>query len=70
MAAYLIGHITIKDPVKWEKYVQGVQVSLAPFWGENHFPVIVHNIGSGPAIEDMLFAYQITGHYRYYGKKD
>ena len=38
MAAYLIGHITIKDPVKWEKYVQGVQVSLAPFWGENHFP--------------------------------
>jgi len=31
MAAYLIGHITIKDPVKWEKYVEGVQVSLAPF---------------------------------------
>jgi uncharacterized protein (DUF1330 family) len=31
MAAYLIGHITIKDPVKWEKYVKGVQVSLAPF---------------------------------------
>ncbi len=31
MVAYLIGHITIKDPVKWEKYVKGVQVSLAPF---------------------------------------
>ena len=31
MAAYLIGHITIKDPVKWEKYVQGVQESLAPY---------------------------------------
>jgi uncharacterized protein (DUF1330 family) len=31
MAAYLIGHITIKDPVKWEKYVNGVQESLAPF---------------------------------------
>ncbi len=31
MAAYLIGHITIKDPVKWEKYVKGVQISLAPF---------------------------------------
>ena len=31
MAAYLIGHIKIKDPVKWEKYVEGVGVSLRPF---------------------------------------
>jgi uncharacterized protein YijF (DUF1287 family) len=31
-------------------------------------PLIVHNIGSGPVIEDILFDYQITGHYRYYGK--
>lgn len=28
-------------------------------------PLIVHNIGSGPALEDRLFAYKITGHYRY-----
>jgi uncharacterized protein YijF (DUF1287 family) len=28
-------------------------------------PMIVHNIGSGPEIEDMLFNYKITGHYRY-----
>ncbi|MEJ2612296.1 MAG: DUF1287 domain-containing protein [Candidatus Thiodiazotropha sp.] len=28
-------------------------------------PLIVHNIGSGPVLEDMLFAYKITGHYRY-----
>jgi uncharacterized protein YijF (DUF1287 family) len=33
-------------------------------------PLIVHNIGSGPVIGDMLFDYQITGHYRYYGKED
>lgn len=31
MAAYLIGHMTIKDPIKWEKYVEGVRVSLEPF---------------------------------------
>lgn len=31
MAAYLIGHITIKDPIKWEKYLEGVKVSLDPF---------------------------------------
>jgi uncharacterized protein YijF (DUF1287 family) len=28
-------------------------------------PMIVHNIGRGPEVEDMLFAYPITGHYRY-----
>ncbi len=30
-------------------------------------PLMVHNIGRGPEIEDMLFAYRITGHYRYAG---
>jgi uncharacterized protein YijF (DUF1287 family) len=31
----------------------------------NGTPLIVHNIGQGPKVEDMLFAYPITGHYRY-----
>ncbi|MCP4393017.1 MAG: DUF1287 domain-containing protein [Alphaproteobacteria bacterium] len=26
---------------------------------------VVHNIGLGPELEDMLFSYPITGHYRY-----
>lgn len=30
-------------------------------------PLVVHNIGRGPRVEDMLFDYPITGHYRYYG---
>ena len=30
-------------------------------------PLIVHNIGSGPVVEDILFEFDITGHYRYYG---
>jgi uncharacterized protein len=29
-------------------------------------PMIVHNIGRGPQLEDMLFDYKITGHYRYF----
>ena len=33
----------------------------------NSKPLIVHNIGSGVVAEDILFDYQITGHYRYYG---
>jgi uncharacterized protein YijF (DUF1287 family) len=31
-------------------------------------PLIVHNIGNGPEIEDMLLAFPITGHYRYRGE--
>ncbi len=31
MAAYLIGHILVKDEALWQKYVSGVQASLAPF---------------------------------------
>jgi uncharacterized protein YijF (DUF1287 family) len=29
--------------------------------------MILHNIGQGPKIEDVLFKWKITGHYRYFG---
>ncbi|KXO12963.1 putative periplasmic protein [Moritella sp. JT01] len=32
-------------------------------------PLVVHNIGGGPVLEDMLFNYKITGHYRYEPKR-
>jgi uncharacterized protein YijF (DUF1287 family) len=28
-------------------------------------PPIDHNIGRGPELEDMLFKFAVTGHYRY-----
>ncbi len=28
-------------------------------------PLMVHNIGAGPQLEDMLFDFPVTGHYRY-----
>ncbi|MGI9303320.1 MAG: DUF1287 domain-containing protein [Gammaproteobacteria bacterium] len=28
-------------------------------------PFVVHNIGAGPKHEDILFKYEITGHFRY-----
>jgi uncharacterized protein YijF (DUF1287 family) len=31
--------------------------------------MIVHNIGEGPKLEDVLFDWKITGHYRYFGPK-
>ena len=29
--------------------------------------MIIHNVGEGPKMEDVLFAWKITGHYRYFG---
>jgi uncharacterized protein YijF (DUF1287 family) len=32
-------------------------------------PLVIHNIGAGTRLEDTLFAFPITGHYRYTGKR-
>ena len=29
--------------------------------------LVVHNIGQGPKMEDVLFHWKVTGHYRYFG---
>lgn len=34
MAAYVIGHIAIKDPLKWEAYRSQVPATLAPWNAE------------------------------------
>jgi uncharacterized protein YijF (DUF1287 family) len=34
---------------------------------ESGRPLLVHNIGQGPKMEDVLFSWKITGHYRYFG---
>ena len=39
-------------------------VSDVPVRGTDRY-LLVHNIGSGAQIEDVLFAYEVTGHYRY-----
>jgi uncharacterized protein YijF (DUF1287 family) len=31
-------------------------------------PLVVHNIGNGPQLEDVLFEFPVTGHYRYRGE--
>jgi uncharacterized protein YijF (DUF1287 family) len=32
-------------------------------------PLVVHNVGWGPRLDDVLFAYPLTGHYRYRGRE-
>lgn len=43
----------------------GIVVDRTTTDGSRH--LIVHNVGQGPKLEDVLFAYEITGHYRYSG---
>jgi uncharacterized protein YijF (DUF1287 family) len=43
----------------------GIVVDPSGRAGGRH--MVVHNIGQGPRMEDVLFAWKITGHYRYFG---
>ncbi len=43
----------------------GIVVDKRSVDGERY--LLVHNISAGPKLEDVLFSYRITGHYRYYG---
>jgi len=40
---------------------------VVPAPGDEPRPWVVHNIGAGPQLEDVLFTYPLTGHYRYSG---
>ena len=42
-----------------------IGIAVARRSSDGRRPLIVHNIGAGPAIEDMLFKFPLTGHYRY-----
>lgn len=46
----------------------GVVVAV-PSDSDEHRLQIVHNIGAGPKMEDVLFNWKITGHYRFAGPK-
>ncbi len=43
----------------------GIVVNRKSAQGDRY--LVVHNIGEGPRMEDVLFRWKITGHYRYFG---
>lgn len=43
----------------------GIVVDQKSRWSGRY--MIVHNIGEGPKMEDVLLNWKITGHYRYFG---
>ena len=46
----------------------GIVVNV-PSTADSSRYLIMHNIGAGPQIEDVLFGWKITGHYRYLGRQ-
>jgi len=58
--------------VAWEMgngmtHIGIVSTSVSPKTGN---PLIVHNIGVGPELSDILFDFKIIGHYKYGGNRD
>jgi uncharacterized protein len=58
------------DLVTWDLNSQMTHIGVVVNVPSNADPnrmLIVHNIGAGPQMEDVLFNWKITGHYRYFG---
>ena len=53
------------DIVTWRLPGGLAHIGLVSDRSTNERPLIVHNIGAGAKVEDILFAFTITGHYRY-----
>lgn len=55
------------DIVTWDlgKGITHVGIVIHQQARSGKAPLIVHNIGGGQVAQDILFAYKITGHYRY-----
>jgi uncharacterized protein len=56
------------DIVTWKLNEGTDHIGLVTdLWSESeHRCLIVHNIGAGAQVDDVLFAWPITGHYRYF----
>jgi len=61
---YLPGDLVTWQLQGGEPHIGMVVNSKALLTGRH---MIVHNIGQGPKMEDVLFDWKITGHYRYFG---
>lgn len=63
-ASYLPG-----DLVTWrlDSNLPHIGIVAARQSADGARPLIIHNIGAGPALDDILFSFEITGHYRFTG---
>jgi len=62
---YLPGDIVVWEFSSGRKHIGMVIDELL---SNEQRPLIVHNVGVGPKINDALFRWKIIGHYEYFGK--
>jgi uncharacterized protein (DUF1330 family) len=60
MAAYLIGQIKVKDEELWQKYVTGVQESLAPFEAKIVFRGKLLEVLAGQHDKDLVVVIEFS----------
>jgi uncharacterized protein len=65
-ADYSLGDVVAWDLGGGQTHI-GMVVDRQPLLARRY--MILHNIGRGPQIEDVLFDWKIIGHYRYFGPK-
>lgn len=53
------------DIVTWDMPSGRPHIGLVSNLSKDGVPLMVHNIGAGPEIDDALFDFEISGHYRY-----
>jgi uncharacterized protein len=53
------------DVVTWRLPGNLAHIGLVADRSVDGRPLVIHNIGAGAQLEDVLFAFAITGHYRY-----
>ncbi len=53
------------DIVSWQLADGRPHIGLITDKQSNGRPLAIHNIGDGAQLEDVLFTFKITGHYRY-----
>ena len=60
MAAYLVGHITVKDDELWQQYVAGVAESIAPFDSKVIFRGHLDKILAGKHEHDLVVVIEFS----------
>jgi uncharacterized protein len=64
-ADYSPGDLVTWDLGRGQTHI-GIVVNQKALFSRRY--MIVHNIGAGPKMEDVLFDWKIAGHYRYFGR--
>ncbi len=54
MAAFLIGHVTVKNDTLWQEYVAGVQESLLPYESKIVFRGKLISVLAGTHLHDQV----------------